>query len=95
MKERRHEDVLLHETIVRLEAHETADLAMFKQISGQLGDLKTDVHKLFNTFWAAAVGAIMLLLAVSSYLYVESNRTNKDFMLELAKIVAERNNKLP
>ena len=35
---RRHEDRLLGETIVRLEAHETADSLMFKQINEQLAE---------------------------------------------------------
>lgn len=91
MIERRHEDVLLHETIVRLEAHETADSVMFTQISKQLADLKTDVHKLFSHFWTAATGTIILLLAISGYLYIESNKINKEFMVEMAKIGAERN----
>ena len=92
---RRHEDRLLGETIVRLEAHETADSLMFKQINEQLADIRQDMKdgfaKVFSHFWTAAISVIVLLLGISGYLYVESSKINKDFMLELGKIVTERN----
>ena len=92
---RRHEDRLLGETVVRLEAHETADSLMFQQINGQLTDIRQDMKegfsKVFGHFWTAAISVIVLLLTVSGYLYVESSKINKDFMLEIGKIVAERN----
>lgn len=88
---RRHEDRLLGETIVRLEAHEAADALMFKQINGHMLKIESSLNKLFDRFWVAALGLIAILLAISGYLYIESNKINKDFMLELGKIVAERN----
>lgn len=92
---RRHEDRLLGETIVRLEAHETADSLMFKQINKQLADIRQDMKdgfaKVFGHFWTTAVGVIFLLLGISGYLYIESSKVNKEFMLEIGKIVAERN----
>ena len=66
---RRHEDRLLGETIVRLEAHETADSLMFKQINAHMAAIETSIGKLFNRFWVAAIGVILTLMAVSSYLY--------------------------
>ena len=88
------DDGLLRETIVRLAAHEAADALMFKQINEQLSDIKVDMksgfNKLFGHLWRGAIGVIALLLAVSSYLYIESNKTNKEFMLEISKIVAEK-----
>lgn len=84
---RRHEDRLLGETIVRLDAHETADALMFKQISGQLAEMKVSLSKLFDRFWLAAIGVIALLLAISSYLYIESAKINKEFLMQISKSV--------
>ena len=84
---RRHEDRLLGETIVRLEAHETADSLMFKQINAHMAAIETSIGKLFNRFWVAAIGVILMLMAVSSYLYVESAKINKEFMRDLAQMV--------
>ena len=84
---RRHEDRLLGETIVRLEAHETADSLMFKQINTHMAAIETSIGKLFNRFWVAAIGVILTLMAVSSYLYVESAKINKEFMRDLAQMV--------
>ena len=88
---RRHEDRLLGETIVRLEAHESADSLMFQQINSHMGKIETSIDNLFSRFWMAAIGVIMMLLGVSSYLYTEGSKINKEFMLELSKIVAEKN----
>ena len=90
MTERRNDDPLLRETIVRLEAHETADALMFKQINNHMEKIEASIGKLFSRFWAAAISVIMLLLMISGYLYIESSKTNKEFLLEMAKIVAER-----
>ena len=90
MIERRNDDVLLRETIVRLEAHETADALMFKQINTHMEKIEVSINRLFNRFWVAAISVIVVLLSISSFLYVESNKTNKEFMLEMARIVSER-----
>ena len=92
---RRHEDRLLGETIVRLEAHETADSLMFQQINSQLADIRKDMKdgfsKVFGHFWTSAISVIVLLLGISGYLYIESSKINKDFMLEIGKIIEGRN----
>ena len=80
---RRNEDRLLGETIVRLEAHETADSLMFQQINAHMATIETSIGKLFNRFWVAAIGVILMLLSVSSYLYVESAKINKEFMKQM------------
>jgi len=85
MTERRNDDVLLRETIVQLKAHEAADSLMFKQINAHMEKIESSIGKLFSRFWAAAIASIMILLAISSFLYVESTKTNKEFLENLSK----------
>ena len=90
MTERRTTDPLLEVTIANLKAHEAADSLMFKQINVHMEKIEVSISRLFSRFWAAAISTIGILLMISSFLYIESSKTNKEFMLEIAKIVAER-----
>lgn len=60
---------------------------MFKQINSQLAEIKVSLSRLFDRFWFAAIGIIALLLAVSSYLYIESAKINQELLMQISRLV--------
>lgn len=82
------------EALAKIEAHEAACERKYDNLttttSKRLDVIQTGIDKLFDRFWLMALGVIAVLLGVSGYLYVESSRVNREFSIEITKILSER-----